>query len=74
MSVSVLLIAYLLVLYCLAMLFFWRSLWGQKQEPLPRREAHFALQEGQTILGVMDTTKIRCFCIGHAVMDEKSYE
>ena len=27
-------------------------------------EIPFALQEGQTILGVMDTADIICFCVG----------
>jgi hypothetical protein len=37
-------------------------------------ENNFALKEGQTIVGVMDTTKAMRFYIGNDVMDEKTYE
>src|SRR5262245_21460315 len=34
-------------------------------------EIHFALQEGHTIVGVMDTSKAMRFYIGNNVMDEE---
>jgi hypothetical protein len=34
----------------------------------------FALKEGQTIVGVRDTTKAICFYIDTEVMDEKNYQ
>src|SRR5215510_185139 len=37
-------------------------------------EIPFALREGHTIVGVMDTTKAMRFYIGNDVMDEKTYE
>jgi len=37
-------------------------------------EINFALQEGQTIVGVMDTKKAMRFYIGNDLMDEKTYE
>ena len=37
-------------------------------------EINFALQEGQTIVGVMDTKKAMRFYIGNDVMDEKTFE
>ena len=37
-------------------------------------EITFALREGQTIVGVMDTTKAMRFYIGNDVMDEQRYE
>jgi hypothetical protein len=37
-------------------------------------QIHFALKEGQTILGVRDMTQAVCFYIGTDVMDEKNYE
>ena len=37
-------------------------------------EIHFALREGHTIVGVMDTKKAMRFYIGNDVMDEKTYE
>jgi hypothetical protein len=37
-------------------------------------EIDFALKEGQTIIGVMDTKKAMRFYIGNDVMDEKTYE
>jgi hypothetical protein len=47
-----------------AMLIYWNCLRGQKiQEPLGT-DVRFTLREGETILGVMDTTEITCFCIG----------
>ena len=37
-------------------------------------EINFALREGHTIVGVMDTRKAMHFYIGNDMMDEKSYE
>ena len=37
-------------------------------------ETNFALKEGQTIIGVMDTKNAMRFYIGNDVMDEKTYE
>ena len=37
-------------------------------------EINFALQEGQTIVGVMDTKKAMRFYIGNDVLDEQTYE
>ena len=37
-------------------------------------EINFALQEGQTIVGVMDTKNVMRFYIGNDVMDEQKYE
>jgi hypothetical protein len=37
-------------------------------------EIDFALREGQTIVGVMDTKNAMRFYIGNDVMDEKRYE
>jgi hypothetical protein len=39
-----------------------------------RGQIHFALKEGQTILGVGDTTTAMCFYIGTDVVDEKNSE
>jgi hypothetical protein len=64
MSPGVLLIAYLVALYVMAMVFLCQSLRGQQQEPTPATEVGFALQKGQTILGVKDTTETMFFCIG----------
>ena len=74
MTLCGLLIAYLLAFYLLAMLFLWRSLRGQKQEPILVREVRFALREGQTIVGVGDTTQGMDFYIGDYVLDEKYYD
>jgi hypothetical protein len=41
----------------------------------PRFEKeNIGLREGQTIVGVRETTKTLCFYIGDGVMDEKNYE
>jgi hypothetical protein len=37
-------------------------------------EINFALREGHTIVGVMDTKKAMRFYIGNDVMDEQKYE
>ena len=37
-------------------------------------EINFALKEGHTIVGVMDTKKAMRFYIGNDVMDEQTYE
>ena len=64
MKPGVLLLVSLLSLYCVAMLIFWQSLWRQKREAPLGTAVRFVLREGQTILGVMDTTEMTCFCIG----------
>ena len=37
-------------------------------------EINFALKEGHTIVGVMDTKNVMRFYIGNDVIDEKRYE
>jgi len=37
-------------------------------------ERHFALREGHTIVGVMDTKKAMRFYISNDLMDQKNYE
>ena len=70
MQPGVMLIVSLATLYILAMVIFWHCLWGQQpKEPLVT-EVPFALQEGQTILGVDDTTQDMNFAIGDYVRDE----
>jgi hypothetical protein len=69
MNPGVLLIVCLLSLYLLATMILWHCHRGQKTEATLiaelMTEVPFALQVGQTILGVMDTTKLTCFCIGN---------
>jgi hypothetical protein len=64
MNPGPLLLVSLLSLFLAAMVMFWYCLWTQKREATPSTEGCFALQEGQTILGVMDKTALLCFCIG----------
>ena len=64
MQPGVQLMVCLLSLYLVAMVIFWDGLRRhQKEEPL-RIEGRFTLRAGQTILGVMDTAEMMCFCIG----------
>jgi hypothetical protein len=64
MQPGVLLMGCLLSLYLVAMVIFWHGLRGHKQaEPL-RMEGRLTLRAGQTILGVMDTPEMMCFCLG----------
>ena len=74
MTLAVLLIAYLLTLYLLAMLVLWHCLWGQKAAVPLDTEVRFALREGQTIVGVGDTPHSMDFYIGDYVTDEKYYD
>jgi len=37
-------------------------------------EIDFALSEGQTIVGVLDTTRAMCFHIGNDMRESKDYE
>jgi hypothetical protein len=37
-------------------------------------EINFALKEGETLVGVMDTTRAMCFHIGNDVRESKDYE
>ena len=71
MPVSLLLIIYLLTLYLVAILVLQHCIRGQTQEPTPGTGARFALREGQTIVGVRDTTKGVDFYIGDDVTDEQ---
>jgi uncharacterized protein (UPF0548 family) len=64
MQPGVLLMECLLALYLVAMVIFWHGLRGHKQEAPLRMEGRFTLREGQTILGVMDTPEMMCFCLG----------
>jgi len=64
MSPNTELITSLLSWYFSVMLIYWYSSRRQDTEPKLIPEIPFALQEGQTILGVMDTADIICFCVG----------
>jgi hypothetical protein len=64
MQPGVLLMGCLLSLYLVAMVIFWQCLRGHKSEEPLGTEGRFTLRAGQTIVGVMDTTEMMCFCIG----------
>jgi hypothetical protein len=64
MQPGVLLMGCLFSLYLVAMVMFWRSLGGHKQEEPLGMEGRLTLRAGQTILGVMDTPEMMCFCLG----------
>jgi hypothetical protein len=70
MPVGLLLILYVLALYIGAMLFLWHYLRGLKTATLFVTEVPFALKEGQTIVGIGDTTQGIDFYIGDYVTDE----
>ena len=64
MQPGVVLIVYLATLYIVAMVMFWHCLGEHKpQEPVVT-DVPLTLREGQTILGVMETSEMRCFCLG----------
>ena len=69
MQPGIVLILYLGTIYILAMVIFCQCV-SRKKTPIiliteQIVEVPFVLQEGQTILGVMDTAKITCFCVGN---------
>ena len=37
-------------------------------------QSNFALKEGQTLIGVIDTTKVMCFYIDYERREEKPYD
>jgi len=74
MPLGLCLIIYLLTLYVGAMLFLWQSLRGQKTETPLVTEVPFALKEGQTIVGIGETTHGIDFYIGDYVRDEHYYD
>jgi len=74
MQPGVVLIVYLATLYILAMIIFWHCLGGQQPKESLVTAVPFALKEGQTILGVEDTTQGIDFSIGDYVRDEHYYD
>ena len=74
MPFGVCLIIYLLALYMGAMGLLWQSLRGQKTATPLVTEVPFALKEGQTIVGIGDTTQGIDFYIGDYVRDEHYYD
>ena len=64
MQPGVLLMGCLFSLYLVAMVMFWQCLRGHRQEEPRRMEGRLILRAGQTILGVMDTPEMMCFCLG----------
>jgi hypothetical protein len=64
MQAGVLLIECLLALYLVAMVIFWHGSRGHQHAEPRRMAGRLTLREGQTILGVMDTPAMMCFCLG----------
>ena len=77
MDTNVLLPAGIGVFYALLILVSWKVT-AQKSKAIQISselvEINFALREGHTIVGVMDTKKAMRFYIGNDVTDEKKYE
>jgi hypothetical protein len=74
MRPGVLLIVSLFSWYLAAILMFWYCLWEQKPKEPRVTEVSFALKEGQTIVGVGETSQGMDFYIGDYVRDEKYYD
>ena len=70
MPLGLCLIIYLLALYIGAMVLLWQSPRGQKTATPLVTEVPFALREGQTIVGIGETTQGVDFYIGDYVRDE----
>ena len=74
MPIGLLVVIYLFVLYCVAMLVLWHCLRGQKTAPPLVTVVPFALKEGQTIVGIGETTQGIDFYIGGYVTDKQYYD
>ena len=64
MQPGVLLMGCLLSLYLVAMVMFWHGSRGHQHAEPRRMAGRLTLRAGQTILGVMDTPAMLCFCLG----------
>ena len=77
MDMNLLLPAGIGVFYALLILVSWKVT-AQKSKAIQISseiaEINFALREGHTIVGVMDTKKAMRFYIGNDVMDEQTHE
>jgi hypothetical protein len=73
-TIGIAVIIYLVILFCVAMLFIWQYFRIERRGRAKSQEARFALEEGQTILGVVKTRGRMYFWIGEDVLDEKNYE
>ena len=67
-------IVYLSALYAITMLVAWYFIRRHRIERLPSEDERFGLQEGQTIVGVIDTKKTVYLCIAADIRGEKSLE
>ena len=65
------LMVYLLAWYIAAMVMFWHGKAGQQPEARLETAGRLALQEGQTIVGVVDTVQGMAFALSDYVRDEK---
>ena len=65
------LMVYLLSLYIAAMVMFWHCKAGQQPEARLETAGRLALQEGQTIVGVVETVQGMAFALSDAVRDEQ---
>ena len=65
---------YLAVFVLLAMVVFYRCLREQKLKELRVTDTFFALKEGQTILGVEETSQGVAFYVGSSVRDDWYYD
>jgi hypothetical protein len=73
-TIGLAVIIYLVIIFCLAMLFIGQYCRLVRIERTRSQGACFALEEGQTILGVVKTKRGMYFWIGEDVLDEKNYE
>ena len=84
MDIHVFAFAFIAVAYTLVVLvtgnplaFLWGRYWRRPQvthKSTQLGQSQFALKEGQTLVGVIDTTKVICFYIDQNMRDEKPYE
>jgi hypothetical protein len=83
MDLHVFALAFLAAIYTLVVLVtynplasLWGKYWGRTKvmhKSVQPAQMNFALKAGQTLVGVIDTTKVMCFYIDDDRRDEKPY-
>ena len=84
MALTLLAFVYLAALYLIIILVTWQrgipsvgTSWGRRNvlhTSVQPAEIPFTLKEGQTIVGVLGTTRALCFYIDHERRDDKTYK
>jgi hypothetical protein len=84
MDMHIFVLAFIAALYTVMVLvtyhpitYLWGKYWRRTKvmhKSTQLGQSHFALTEGQTLVGVIDTTKVICFFIDHDTRDAQPYD